>query len=137
MAQRHAGTVAPVHRLARFTSLICFALIVGVLVLHIPLDAFRSEAARAGGSGCCPSVAADVSDCCDDVDHAVENDAGAPVPKDGCDSGCHCGCCGGLPLAADAGLSVVVDLPGARASLLDRAGARHVQPLEVFHPPRV
>lgn len=126
----------PVHRPAGFTSLICFALIVGVLVLHIPLDAFRSEAAQAHGSACCPSLPADVSDGCDDLDLAVENDAGAPVPKDGCDSGCHCGCCGGLPLGTDAGPSVVADLPGARSSTLDRAGARHVQPLEVFHPPR-
>lgn len=124
------------HRLTSFTSLICFALILGVLVLHIPLDAFRSEAAQAHGSGCCPSATADVSDCCVDMNVSAESDADSPVPKDGCDSGCHCGCCGGLPLAVDAGPSQGGDLPGSTGSSSERTGVRHARPLEIFHPPR-
>lgn len=120
-----------VLRAATVARLICLALILGVLVLHIPLDALRAQADDGRvASSCCQGGATDCAE------QGVGDDASAPAPTDGCDQGCHCGCCGGLPLAPEAGPSVGAELPGASSAAFDRRGARRDRPLDVFHPPR-
>lgn len=121
-------------RALTFVRLICFALVLGVLVLHIPLDAFREKSEGCSVASCCESGTSTQGDDCSDV--GVDTDASAPLPQDGCDSGCHCGCCGGLPLAMDTGPSPGFDELGVPTSYLDRPGARCARRLEVFHPPR-
>lgn len=115
---------------------VCLALILGVLVLHIPLDAIRPRPTGRLVSSCCGAGAVDAGAACGAAGDAVDDAASAPVPRDGCDQGCHCGCCGGLPLVSEASAGEGTTLPGVAAASLERRGARGARPHDVFHPPR-
>ncbi len=122
-----------VHR-AAWLRWISLALVLGVMVLHLPLDVFRAAPSKDSTSSCCPRLSVGADDACQEL--VVQSGATAPVPKDGCDQGCHCGCCGGLPIFSETGSGPVVDRVGTPSVAPDRQGARHDRPLDVFHPPR-
>ncbi len=141
-----AATVPDVPRVrAPFARLLAALLILGVLALHLPLDALRSRppagaAVAAATTSCCGGCAErTVVRAADDHAagaEAVDDRADAPGPKDGCDAGCHCGCCGGVPIAAETSSIVAPERRGATRTSARRLRARCAPPLEVFHPPR-
>lgn len=139
MLSRGAGTVRDVSRVrAPFARLLAALLILGVLALHLPLDALRARAEVAVAASCCGGCASAErsDDGHDEAAQAADDRADAPAPTDGCDSGCHCGCCGGVPIAAEASSFVAPDARGAAPIPARRLRARCAPPLEVFHPPR-
>lgn len=132
-----AATVRDVPRLrAPFARLLAALLVLGVLALHLPLDALRVRADVAvATTSCCGGCAEPVVERTADA-QASPDSADAPVPTDGCDSGCHCGCCGGVPIAAEPGAVVAPDGRGVVRVPARRLRVRRAPPLEVFHPPR-
>lgn len=128
---------------APLARLLAALLVLGVLALHLPLDALRarvevSAAATTSCCGGCPERVVEVTVVhTGDADAgAAPDSAGAPGPTDGCDSGCHCGCCGGVPIAAEGGAVVAPDGRGVVGRPARRLRVRCAPPLEVFHPPR-
>lgn len=115
---------------------ICLALIAGLLILHVPLDVFRAEA-RPGSEPCA------ATSCCDlaprdqpaDAASAAAEDEQVP-PTDDCAAGCHCACCGGLPIATAEAEYPPAALAPAPSATVERLGVRHDRPRDVFHPPR-
>lgn len=108
---------------------VLLALLLGVLVIHVPLDACRPKVVTCLAASCCEA----------DAPTGGAAQAGAtPAPDDadGCAQGCHCGCCGRLPIAEDVPSQVIAGQPGVAASRAERLGGRRSRPPEIFHPPR-
>lgn len=112
------------------------ALMLSVMGVHAPLDAFRAGASAEAPAPCCGASCSDEPAALDDADAREVDGSRAPAPPDGCDDGCHCGCCGGLPIAAEASASAP-PAQTVRGSLpLELVGARRHPLRDVFHPPR-
>lgn len=111
--------------------LLTLALTLSVLGMHVPLDALRSRAAALPTDTCCTSLQTALK-----AHDAVPGDPSPPSPRDGCDEGCHCGCCGRLPIAAEVNAEAPSREAGLRRVYLEPIGARCHRPREVFHPPR-
>lgn len=122
---------APV--LARVLAL---ALMLGVVAMHAPLDAFRSRPTAELPGPCCAASCADEPAEANDGDAREVEESQAPAPRDGCADGCHCGCCGRLPIADEGSVSAPLAevIRGSRP--LERVGARRHPLRDVFHPPR-
>lgn len=120
--------------------MLCLLLALGLVALHVPLDAFRADPAP--GAGCCrtapltqgPLARAPLSHA--DGCPGVQRGCPTPAPRDGCEDGCHCGCCGGLPLAPEPAPGLTLPALSIMVATCSDLGARHARPADVFHPPR-
>lgn len=107
-------------------------LAVTVLLLPLPLGDQVADA----GATCCGEVARAADACCDDCGAPTvsEDDDAAHHPC--CVDGCHCACCGRLPLElAGAGASLAPTLRGLVEARPPRAPAADVS-FAIFDPPR-
>jgi hypothetical protein len=123
-----------VPRAPSFVRWIVQALIVGLLALHLPLDALRGRAPVTEATSSCCGSCAPAPDA--PAEQPVIDGAHPPAPEDGCDLGCHCGCCGGVPLVAEVRPTTQLEVTSAPSPSFDRATARRARRLEIFHPPR-
>lgn len=112
-----------------FVRWVLLALLLGGLVFHVPLDACRPKVVTCLAASCCEADAP-----IGGADHAGATPASED--PDGCDQGCHCACCGRLPIAEDVPSDVTAGQPGVASSRAERLGARRSRPPEIFHPPR-
>ncbi len=132
-----------VPRASSFVRWIVLALIVGLAALHLPLDAVRLHGPAPARVAAKVKACAKASCCAPKAPVAAPGDGSAPAldedppaPQDGCDPGCHCGCCGGLPLVAEVRPTVTLETASETSVAPARSTARGARRLEIFHPPR-
>lgn len=110
--------------------MLCLVLALGLVALHVPLDALRADPAPS--ARCCGAAPLTHAEGCP----GVQRGCPTPAPRDGCEDGCHCGCCGGLPLAPEPAPGPSLPALSIAVATRDALGVRHAHPGDVFHPPR-
>lgn len=112
-------------------------LAMAVLLLPLPLGEQVTDA----GAACCgevaiADVAADVDECCDDCDEPTVSEDDDATHHPCCSDGCHCACCGRLPLDVTGPPTTSAPAPARRAVTRLARAPGDPAPLAIFDPPR-